>query len=172
MEPLLVLHDEDIFSNPAAPPKFYKLRPTSKGIIFDAEGNIALLAARGHALFPGGGIKNGETPEQALVRECKEEIGCNVVLTGYIGWYEQYRAHQAKKYEVHFFVAQVIGEKGSPTTTEASEMETEIIWATKEEVLRILEEQLDDVPEEEYALTFNSVTHFDAFQKFLEKHPL
>lgn len=34
--------------------------------------------------FPGGGIKGCETPEQACIREVKEETGLSVVVTGLV----------------------------------------------------------------------------------------
>ncbi|NVJ60797.1 MAG: 8-oxo-dGTP diphosphatase MutT [Gammaproteobacteria bacterium] len=52
----------------------------SAAIILD--GRKVLLAQRpmhkhqgGKWEFPGGKVENGETPEEALIRECKEEIG-------------------------------------------------------------------------------------------------
>jgi 8-oxo-dGTP pyrophosphatase MutT (NUDIX family) len=171
MEPLLILKDVNIFENPSVEPKFYKLRPTAKAIVIDDNGEIAMLSARGHSLFPGGGVKKRETEEEALIRECKEEIGCDVVVAEYLGRFDQYRAHTAKKYEVHFFVAYVIGEKGEPTTTIEKELNFVLSWEAKENVEEILEEQIENIPLDEYSAQFNARTHLAAFRKYLELHP-
>jgi 8-oxo-dGTP diphosphatase len=36
--------------------------------------------------FPGGKIEEGETPEEAAVRECREETGLTVASVGCYGW--------------------------------------------------------------------------------------
>ena len=62
-------------------------RPSARGIII-REGKIAMV----HSLkydyykFPGGGIEPGETMEQALIRETREEAGLAVLEDSTPGW--------------------------------------------------------------------------------------
>ena len=55
-------------------------RPSARGIIMKKD-KIALVYSRKehYYKFPGGGIKDNEEQEQALIREVKEEVGLQVI---------------------------------------------------------------------------------------------
>ena len=168
MEYFYTIKDVDILEKPTDEPKVYRTRPTVKGFIINEDGKIALLTVRGHYGLPGGGIEGDETKEEALLRECKEEIGCEVHIEKFLGTTLQYRAIPAKKYETHYFIARVVGEIGTPTTNQENELGVETVWCTKEEVEQKLTEQLQDDMEGDYPMQFNRRTHFEACKKFLE----
>src|SRR5262245_58989496 len=60
-------------------------------VILDAEGRVLLCHRRDCDLWnlPGGGMEAGETPWQAVVREVKEEVGLDVVVTRLAGVYSK-----------------------------------------------------------------------------------
>lgn len=53
-------------------------------VVIVQDGQVALIERnredRHYFTFPGGGVDEGETPEQTAVREAKEELGFDVVL--------------------------------------------------------------------------------------------
>ncbi len=60
------------------------------GIVFSPDSKQVLLIKRCDVpvwVFPGGGIEDGETPEEAVVREVKEETGLSVIISRKIGEY-------------------------------------------------------------------------------------
>ena len=57
---------------------------TRAGIVLIQDGKVALIerfrAGLHYFVFPGGGVDEGETPEQAAVRETMEELGIEVTI--------------------------------------------------------------------------------------------
>ncbi|TQR16404.1 NUDIX hydrolase [Psychrobacillus soli] len=78
-------------------------------------GRIALIKrTKPHTtyyVFPGGGIEDGETPEQAAIRETHEELGVHVRIQRTLKIL-QYNGTQ------HFFLADIIGGKFGTGTGE------------------------------------------------------
>ncbi|CAD7938434.1 unnamed protein product, partial [Amoebophrya sp. A25] len=68
-----------------------------------ATGEIPLLHCSRDLFWklPGGGIEAGETPEEAVIRECREELGCEVVVEKSYGSFEDIR--QAEENYKNFF---------------------------------------------------------------------
>ena len=85
---------------------------TRAGIVL-IEGNKVALIERHRAgldyfVFPGGGVDEGETPEQAAVREAMEELGIEVVVRQKVA-----EIHFDTSDQVYFLVERVSGEFGT-----------------------------------------------------------
>ena len=90
----------------------YTPRPAAYAVIADERGRIAVVkGARGYFL-PGGGSLAGETPEQTVRREVREELGREVAILGQIGKAIQYFYADEQDYrmQAHFFVAEFVDE--------------------------------------------------------------
>lgn len=64
---------------------------TADGIVL---GRRAIDPGRGLWCLPGGYVNDDEHPEQAAVRECREELEADVVVTGTVGIYHVRRAQR------------------------------------------------------------------------------
>lgn len=115
MEVIKTIRDVDIGSSEKTPIK-YGERCASRAVVFDANGNVALLHAtnKGFHKLPGGGVEEGEGVETALRREIVEEIGCSIENIRELGIVEEYRNGSTLHQVSYCFLADVQGEKGEP----------------------------------------------------------
>lgn len=83
------------------------------GIVLIQDGKVALIerhrAGLDYFVFPGGGVDEGETPEQAAIREAMEELGIEVAIKRKLteirlGW---------RSRQIYYLVEQTGGEFGT-----------------------------------------------------------
>ncbi len=100
------------------------------GLVTNAEGKILLVNSpwRGWE-YPGGLIEPGESFQQALRREIREEAGVEVEILSFIGICKNLEKNIVN---IDFSCRYVSGEL---TTSEES---TEVIWATPEEAMEMI----------------------------------
>ncbi len=88
------------------------------GIVLIQGNKVALIerhrAGLDYFVFPGGGVDEGETPEQAAIRETQEELGIQVVIRRKVAEVELGRRSR----QIYFLVEQTGGEFGTGTGEE------------------------------------------------------
>lgn len=121
-------------------------REAARAVVFDIDKNVALLHVKNRNYFklPGGGIEKGESKEEALKRECLEEIGCNIKIDREIGEIVEYRQKHNMSQKSYCYTANLVGEKGQPDFTDKEiEGGFEIIWL---DIDRAIEKVKDSKP--------------------------
>lgn len=71
-------------------------RPSAYTIVIK-HGRLLLASERGKYTLPGGGIELGETPEEAVIREVKEETGVNVRRPELLACRSEFFTHHGEK---------------------------------------------------------------------------
>jgi 8-oxo-dGTP pyrophosphatase MutT (NUDIX family) len=104
----------------------YVLRPGGYVVIFRDAGEVAAIDTPHGWVLPGGGLNDGESPEDAAIRETEEECGLQVILQGRIGIADElvFAAEERTFYRKRctFFVAKVVGKVGM------GEADHELAW--------------------------------------------
>ncbi len=145
---LKTFYEKDVLPNRNTPLDGieYIDRLTGRVVAFDQEGNIALIGTTRHGFFllPGGGIEEAESIEEGILRECREEIGCDVAIRTYIGKIDDYRPARNRHVITHCYVVDVVGEKGELQLTEDEiEVGHFVVWRLPSEAIQILKQQVE-----------------------------
>lgn len=144
MNNLAFINPENISENEA---NAFAVRRAARAVVFDADGNIALLnvTKHGYHKLPGGGIEGEESKEETLNRECLEEIGCSIEITGELGKIIEYRKQFGVKQLSYGYVAKVVGEKGTPQfVDEEIEEGFQVEWRTLDEAIQLIQSEHPD----------------------------
>jgi 8-oxo-dGTP diphosphatase len=98
----------------------YILRPGGYVVIFNGAGAVAVVSTPCGLFLPGGGQEIAESPEEAAIREAREECGLQISLGGHIGDADElvFDAGEGTHYRKRcvFFFAEIVEElgKGEP----------------------------------------------------------
>ncbi|WP_372404067.1 NUDIX hydrolase [Acinetobacter piscicola] len=129
---------------------FYRM--SSHAVICNAQQQILLLKATyaDHAWgLPGGGLDVGETIHEALIRECREEIGCEIQIEYLSGVY----FHSAVNSHAFIFKCQLARCAEIQLSVEHSAYR----WFTLDELSAVQKVGIED------CLNFNGTVHSRAF---------
>ena len=154
MKLLTTIKESDIFLNQVPTPKeqLGEIRQSVRIILLDENKKIAMgyypprEGSLGGYNLPGGGVDEGESIKEALLRESLEETGCHIKNIRELGLIREFGVGKKVKHnqDTHCFVANIDGEKGIPkfTDEEIKDM-LEIRWLTLADALESVNSQSD-----------------------------
>jgi 8-oxo-dGTP pyrophosphatase MutT (NUDIX family) len=125
------------------------LLPSVTVLLFDSEGRLLLLqhSKTGRWVAPGGMVEPDESPEQAALREMREETGCDVRLDEVVGVFggPEFRVRYDNGDEVAYVMTVYTAalERGTPTA--ASDEAVAMRFVSEREVASLETAQWLDV---------------------------
>jgi len=127
---------------------FDHLRQVARAIVINEEGKVALHHIKRNDMFcdqeyfetPGGGVDEGETPEEALVRECEEELGLIVEPIEELAVVKDAYNLIKRQNENHFFLAKAARKTKKHFESEGDAYIVGTLWITIDEAIKLMEE--------------------------------
>ncbi|PKM69888.1 MAG: DNA mismatch repair protein MutT [Firmicutes bacterium HGW-Firmicutes-19] len=128
-------------------------RFTARAIIVN-DGRFAFVSIQGeddfgirdHIETIGGGIEDGESAEDTIVRECLEEAGLQVKIKDFLGVVVDHYHLIQRQTISYFYLVNVISIKEQTDRTELEKtLMGEVLWLSEEESLEMLDKPVDKV---------------------------
>lgn len=127
------------------------IRPIARGIVLDENNHIALHRICRKDVFcnqiyyetPGGGIDEGENPEEALSRECSEEIGYEASILCPLCEVDDYYNLIGRENHNYYFLARRSRYVGKHFASQGDSFIQETIYVPIDEAIALYEAQDD-----------------------------
>jgi 8-oxo-dGTP diphosphatase len=111
----------------------FVLRPGGYALLFNAAGEVATVSTPLGLALPGGGQEEGESPEDAAIREVQEECGLQIALGRRLGVADElvFAADERKYYRKRctFFLGKVVVRSGE------GESDHELVWLSPQDAV-------------------------------------
>ena len=117
-------------------------RTAARAIIRKGGKYLLIFSKYGDYKFPGGGLEEAETLEEALIREVKEETGYQAIAESVKKYGVVLEKRKGQREDIlemdsHYFFCDVKAEAGSRNLDEyEKEYDYQIIWVTLEEAVK------------------------------------
>lgn len=119
----------------------WNVRQAARAVLLDSQNRIALMHIGKYDVYklPGGGMDEGETLEQAFIREIKEETGCEAEKIADLGITIEKRDEWKLVQISHCFLARVTKMGEHQMTAEEKEEGFSLHWVESiEEAIRLV----------------------------------
>lgn len=146
----------------------FKYRQTARGIIWDGD-KMAIIKSHtwDSVMLPGGGIDEGENPKDAMQREAREELGCEIVEVDEVASVTEKRTFQGLEQVSHFFTAKKRKDLGGTSLDEHEiRYKLETIWCTLEQAKEMINANFKK--EDDLGLHFMTVRDLHAIEVYEE----
>lgn len=131
----------------------FGIREAARAVLLTDSGEVYLMNVRlhGYHKLPGGGIDEGESKEQALVRELLEEVGCRAEIISELGLVNEYRTtpwrgSERIKQISYCYLAKQIGEQVA-SELEEGEIAEQMIEVKAKSIQHAIELLSADTPD-------------------------
>lgn len=166
MKCLGTIRERDVYPDRkvVADSEYTKTREAVRFVIFDENNCIALNHRpkqqgyeEQHAI-PGGGVEVGETIEEALQREAREETGCEIIDITEVGYIMEYGVSPDLVQKTHVFTAKVL-KKHEPKYTESEiASNLSVVWVPFSEARKVVQDSTDSFAKTRSLVILHTVT--------------
>ena len=135
------------------PTEITNVRFTARAIVIKDD-RFAFLTIRGeddfgirdHIETIGGGIEEGESAEETIVRECLEEAGMDVSIKAFLGIIVDHYHFIQRQTVSYFFLANAINGQHQTNRTEIEmTLMYDVLWLSEEETLKMLDMPVEKI---------------------------